>query len=71
MTILKIAGIEQNGRIVLTPEMSEKLGVRAGESVYVAETPAGFVIQRCDAEQMRVAEKVMDKRDALLKKLAE
>lgn len=71
MTTLKLTTIGNSTGIVLPRELLDRLRVKKGDSLYVAETPNGIELTPYDpafARQMEAAEQVMrEDRDALRK----
>lgn len=71
---LKITTIGNSAGVILPRELLAKLRVEKGDELYALETPDGIKLTTYDptlAQQMEVAEKVMRKRRALLRKLAD
>jgi putative addiction module antidote len=71
---LKITTIGNSAGVILPRELLARLRVAKGDSLYATELPDGIKLTPFDyglAQQMDVAERVMRKRRALLKKLAE
>jgi putative addiction module antidote len=71
---LKITTIGNSAGIVLPKELMARLRLEKGDALYATELPDGIKLSPFDpqlADQMEVAEKVMHKRRALLRKLAE
>jgi bifunctional DNA-binding transcriptional regulator/antitoxin component of YhaV-PrlF toxin-antitoxin module len=67
------ARVGENG-LVISPEQIEPLGLRVGDSVEVVATSEGIQLKKIDAavaEQLEVAKRVMEKRDDVLRRLAE
>lgn len=59
--------------IALPQEVVEKLGIKDGQTLSLSKTPNGFELSASDAdfeEQMRAAEKIMDRYRETLRKLA-
>jgi putative addiction module antidote len=73
MTV-KLTTVGTSTGIILPKELLERLRVQKGDTLHVLETPNGVELTAFDPEmarQMDVAEKVMQRRRNLLKKLAE
>jgi putative addiction module antidote len=73
MTV-KLTTVGNSTGIILPKELLERLRVQKGDTLHVLETPNGIELTAFDPEmarQMDVAEKVMQRRRNLLKKLAE
>jgi putative addiction module antidote len=73
MTV-KLTTVGNSTGIILPKELLERLRVQKGDTLHVLETPNGVELTAFDPEmarQMDVAEKVMQRRRNLLKKLAE
>jgi putative addiction module antidote len=73
MTV-KLTTVGNSTGIILPKELLERLRVQKGDTLHVLETPNGVELTPFDPEmarQMDVAEKVMQRRRNLLKKLAE
>jgi len=71
---LKLTAIGNSTGVVLPKDLLEKLRVGKGDELMVLETPDGIKLTAYDPEfarQMEVAEKVMRKRRALLRRLAQ
>lgn len=71
---LKITAIGNSAGVILPKEVLARLRVEKGDELYLLETPDGFKVTVYDptlAEQMEVAEQVMQKRRNLLHKLAQ
>lgn len=70
---LKLIKIGNSMGVILPKEVLAKLGVEAGDSLDLSDTPEGIHIQRHDegfAEQMEVARAVMKRRRNALRELA-
>jgi putative addiction module antidote len=70
---LKITTVGNSAGIVLPKELLARLRVGKGDELYASELPDGIKLTPFDpklAEQMEVAERVMRRRRALLRKLA-
>ena len=71
---LKITTVGNSAGVVLPKELMARLRLEKGDALYATELPDGIKFSPFDptlADQMAVAEKVMHKRRALLRKLAE
>ena len=71
---LKITTVGNSAGVVLPKELMARLRLEKGDALYATELPDGIKVSPFDptlADQMAVAEKVMHKRRALLRKLAE
>jgi len=51
--IIKLTPIGNSTGLLLPKEALERLGVKTGDSIYLAETPDGYEIVPCDAEFRR------------------
>ena len=70
---LKVTAIGNSAGVILPKELLARLRVGKGDELYALETPDGIKLTTFDpelAKQMEVAESVMRKRRALLRKLA-
>lgn len=71
---LKITTIGNSAGVVLPKELLARLRLEKGDTLYATEVPGGIKLMPYDPtleQQMEVAEKVMKRRRALLRKLAE
>lgn len=71
---LKITTVGNSAGVILPKELLARLRLEKGDALYAIELPDGIKLTPFDpnlAEQMEVAERIMRKRRALLKKLAE
>lgn len=71
---LKITSIGNSSGVILPKEVLARLRLTKGDDIYLLETPDGFKLTIFDptlAEQMDVAEQIMQKRRNLLHKLAQ
>lgn len=71
---LKITSIGNSAGVILPKEVLEKLRVGKGDTLFLSETPTGFVVSALDEKiqrQMEVAEQVMRENRNLLHKLAQ
>jgi putative addiction module antidote len=71
---IKITTVGNSAGIVLPKELLARLRVDKGDVLYATELPDGVKLSAFDpkvATQMEAAERVMRKRRALLRKLAE
>ena len=70
---LKLIKIGNSMGVILPKEVLAKLGVEAGDSIDLSDTPGGIQIRRHDggfAEQMELARAVMKRRRNALRELA-
>jgi putative addiction module antidote len=70
---LKLTQIGNSVGVILPKEVLAKLKVEKGDTVFVTETPDGYVLRPYDPEfesQMAAARRVMKKRRAALRELA-
>jgi putative addiction module antidote len=70
---IKITTVGNSAGIILPKELLARLRVEKGDELYATELPDGVKLSPFDptvAAQMEVAERVMRKRRALLRKLA-
>ena len=73
MMIIKLTPIGNSTGLLLPQKALERLGVKVGDSIYLAETPDGYKIVPCDAEfrrQIKVARKGMRRYRNALRELA-
>lgn len=73
MYALKLTNIGNSLGIILPKEVLAKLRLSKGETVYLTETPEGFMVTPYDeqfAKQMETAEKIMREDRDVLKALA-
>ena len=71
---LKITSIGNSAGVILPKDVLARLRLEKGDELYLLETPDGIKLSAYDpalAEQMEVAEQVMQKRRNLLRKLAQ
>jgi len=71
---LKITSIGNSAGVILPKDILARLRLAKGDDIYLLETPDGIKLTTFDptlAEQMEVAEQVMQKRRNLLHKLAQ
>lgn len=71
---LKITAIGNSAGVILPKDILARLRLAKGDDVYLLETPDGIKLTTFDptlAEQMEVAEQIMQKRRNLLHKLAQ
>ncbi|TWU23533.1 hypothetical protein [Bythopirellula polymerisocia] len=74
MQTAEVIAINDSLGIILSQEILDKLQVGAGDSVHILEIPDGMRLVPYDAEferQFKLAERVMEKRSDVLRKLAE
>lgn len=73
MHILKLTQIGNSVGVILPKEVLANLKLSKGESVFLTETPDGYVVTPHDPvfeQQMTEAQKIMKKRRAVLRELA-
>ncbi len=73
MHTLKLTQIGNSIGLILPKEVLARLKLEKGDTVFITETPEGYVITPHDVEfeaQMKVAREVMKKRRAVLRELA-
>jgi putative addiction module antidote len=73
-TALRLVAIGNSTGIILPKELIDKMRVSKGDTLFVRETPTGFVMTPWDdefARQMEIAERVMREDRDVLKRLAE
>ena len=71
---LKITTVGNSSGIILPKELLARLRLEKGDALYATELPDGIKLSPFDpklATQMEAAERVMRRRRALLRKLAE
>jgi putative addiction module antidote len=71
--MLKLTQIGNSVGVILPKEVLVQLKLEKGDSVFLTETPDGYVVTPHDPSfevQMRAAEKVMKKRRNALRELA-
>lgn len=71
---LKITTIGNSAGVILPRDLLARLRLKKGDELHAVETPDGIRLTAYDPElarQMEVAEQVMQKRRALLHKLAQ
>jgi putative addiction module antidote len=71
---LKITSIGNSAGVILPKEVLEKLRVEKGDTLFLTETPNGFVVSALDDEfslQMELAEKIMREDRDVLHQLAQ
>jgi putative addiction module antidote len=71
---LKITSIGNSAGVILPREVLEKLRVEKGDTLFLTETPNGFVVSALDEEfslQMELAEKIMREDRDVLHQLAQ
>lgn len=74
MNTIKVTDIGDSINFVVPKTMLGRLQVGDGDSIQITETANGVELTACDvelAQQLVVAEKIMHKREELLRKLAE
>jgi putative addiction module antidote len=73
MAELKLTGIGNSVGVILPREMLARLGLQKGDTLFVSDVPDGFTMSTRDPEfeaQMKVAERIMKERHAVLRELA-
>jgi putative addiction module antidote len=73
MQVLKLTAIGNSTGVVLPKEVTAKLKVEKGDSVFLTETPDGYRLTPYSPEfeaQMNAARKIMKKRRNVLRELA-
>ena len=73
MHALKLTQIGNSVGVILPKEVLANLKLSKGESVFLTETPDGYVVTPHDPvfeQQMTEAQKIMKKRRAVLRELA-
>ena len=71
---LKITSIGNSAGVILPREVLEKLRVGKGDTLFLTETPTGFVVSAFDEEfalQMKLAEEIMREDRDVLHQLAQ
>ena len=71
--IIKLTPIGKSAGLLLPQKVLERLGVKMGDSIYLAETPDGYELVPYDAEfrrQIRIAKTGMRKYRNALRELA-
>jgi putative addiction module antidote len=71
---LKIIAVGNSAGVVLPKALLARMRVEKGDTLFVCETPDGVRLMPYDpalAAQMAVAERIMNKRRTLLRKLAD
>jgi putative addiction module antidote len=71
--IIKLTPIGNSTGLLLPQKVLERLGVKIGDSIYLAETPGGYELVPCDAEfrrQIKIAKKGMRRYRNALRELA-
>lgn len=74
MTAVKIVSMGNSKGVYLSKEILAKLRVKAGDKLYITETPNGIELSSYDPEfaaQMTIAEDIMREDRDVLRKLAE
>lgn len=74
MTTARVAEFGDSIVLVMPQEMTERLGVRPGDEVQVAPTADGVSLKRQASlveQQVTAAERIMEKRHDVLRRLAE
>ena len=73
MMIIKLRSIGNSTGLLLPQKVLERLGVKSGDSIYLAETRDGYELVPCDGEfrrQIKIAEKGMRRYRNALRELA-
>lgn len=73
MTALKLTQIGNSVGVILPKEILTKLNVEKGESLYLVESPEGYLLSPHDpdfAAQMAAARQIMKRRKRVLHELA-
>ncbi|MEN3378665.1 MAG: hypothetical protein V7604_4020 [Hyphomicrobiales bacterium] len=73
MIRLKITKVGDSLAVVLPREVLESLKVGDGDTLYLAETPTGYMLSTCDPElqeQLRISREVMDTHRDVLRALS-
>jgi putative addiction module antidote len=73
MAELKLTGIGNSVGVILPREMLARLGLQKGDTLFVSDAPDGLKASVRDPEfeaQMKVAERIMKERQAVLRELA-
>jgi putative addiction module antidote len=73
MLKLKVTKVGNSRALILNKEAASRLNVEEGDSLFLVETPTGYLLSPYDPEferKMTVARKVMKKRRTLLRELA-
>ena len=73
MHTLKLTQIGNSVGVILPREMLVRLGLQKGDTLYTHDTPDGFTMSVSDPAfeaQMKVAERIMKERHAVLRELA-
>ena len=71
--IIKLTPIGHSTGLLLPQKVLDRLGVKAGDSIYLAETRDGYEIAPCDAEfgrQIKIAKEGMRRYRNALRELA-
>lgn len=71
--IIKLTSIGNSTGLLLPKKALDRLGVKMGDRIYLAETPNGYEIVPCDAEirrQIKIAKKGMRRYSNALRELA-
>ncbi len=74
MIKLKVTKVGDSVGVIFPKELTDKLHIKQGDSLYVVETCDGFEVKPYDSElmqQIEVAEAVMSEDHDVLRKLAE
>ena len=71
--IIKLTSIGNSTGLLLPQKVLERLGVKPGDSIYLAETPDGYELFPCNAEfrrQVKIAKTGMRRYRNALRELA-
>jgi putative addiction module antidote len=71
--IIKLTPIGNSTGLLLPQKVLARLGVKIGDSIYLAETPGGYELVPCDAEfrrQIKIAKTGMRRYRNALRELA-
>ena len=73
MTTLKLTAVGTSTGVVIPKEMLKRLKVERGDTLFVVETPSGYLLTPYDpavAEQIRLSEEIMKEYRETLRELA-
>ena len=73
MTVLKIRSVGNSAGVTLPKEVTDRLHVSIGDSLYLTESPDGFRLSACNPDferQLGIAESLMKRYRNALKTLA-
>lgn len=74
MTTARAAEIDGSIALVISSDATDQLGLRAGDQFQIIPTSDGMTLKRCATladRQLEVAERVMEQRRDVLRRLAE